>query len=437
MEKRLRRVAGSYGRVLVLVVAALPAGVAAGAADALFGRVLLAVSGVRAGWPLLTMPFLAVAGALTAWAYRRFGKGAERGMGLVFGAAHGQDQQIPLRLVPLVMASTWLTHLTGGSAGREGVAVQIGATLSHWLGRRLPLRDAAPTFAVVGMAAGFAGLFRTPLAATVFALEVLAAGRLRYEALAPALAASLVASATSGALGLAKFEVAVAPLAALDAPVTLRLALAGLAFGVAGGAFAWLLSRGKSVAARLLPNPVARAAAMGAGLSAVLLVLWGGRYCGLGTNLIEAAIAGAGQDVLPWDWALKLALTVLTLSAGYQGGEVTPLFGIGASLGGWIGQVTMGDPSLVAALGMVGVFGAALNVPITTIMLGIDMFGAQAAGYFVIVGFVSYLVAGHAAVYPAQRIVTPKRRGLKGDAALTVEGALERHRRELEELMDE
>ena len=146
MEKRLRRVAGSYGRVLVLVAAALPVGVAAGAADALFGRVLLAVSGVRAGWPLLTVPFLAVAGALTAWAYRRFGKGAERGMGLVFGAAHGQDQQIPLRLVPLVMVSTWLTHLTGGSAGREGVAVQIGATLSHWLGRRLPLRDAAPTW---------------------------------------------------------------------------------------------------------------------------------------------------------------------------------------------------------------------------------------------------------------------------------------------------
>lgn len=138
VEKRLRRVADAYGRVLVLVVAALPAGVAAGAADALFGRVLLAVSGVRAGWPLLTVPFLAVAGALTAWAYRRFGKGAERGIGLVFGAAHGQDQQIPLRLVPLVMASTWLTHLTGGSAGREGVAVQIGATLSHWLGRRLP-----------------------------------------------------------------------------------------------------------------------------------------------------------------------------------------------------------------------------------------------------------------------------------------------------------
>lgn len=373
VEKRLRRVAGSYGRVLVLVAAALPAGVAAGAADALFGRVLLAVSGVRAGWPLLTVPFLAVAGALTAWAYRRFGKGAERGMGLVFGAAHGQDQQIPLRLVPLVMVSTWLTHLTGGSAGREGVAVQIGATLSHWLGRRLPLRNAAPTFAVVGMAAGFAGLFHTPLAATVFALEVLAAGRLRYEALAPALAASLVASATSDALGLAKFEVAVAPLAALDASATLRLALAGLAFGVAGGAFAWLLSRGKSVAARLLPNPVARAAAM-----------------------------GAGQDVLPWDWALKLALTVLTLSAGYQGGEVTPLFSIGACLG-----VVLAGPlglpvALAAALGYAAVFGAATNTFLAPLLIGGEVFGWANLPAFFVVCAAAYLFNMGKTIYAGQ-----------------------------------
>ena len=395
MEKRLRRVAGSYGRVLVLVAAALPVGVAAGAADALFGRVLLAVSGVRAGWPLVCVPFLAVAGALTAWAYHRFGKGAERGMGLVFGAAHGQDQEIPLRLVPLVMVSTWLTHLTGGSAGREGVAVQIGATLSHWLGRRLPLRDAAPTFAVVGMAAGFAGLFRTPLAATVFALEVLAAGRLRYEALAPALAASLVASATSGALGLAKFEVAVPALAALDAPATLRLALAGLAF-------AWLLSRGKSVAARLLPNPVVRAAAMGAGLSVVLLVLWGGRYCGLGTNLIEAAIAGAGQDVLPWDWALKLALTVLTLSAGYQGGEVTPLFSIGACLG-----VVLAGPlglpvALAAALGYAAVFGAATNTFLAPLLIGGEVFGWANLPAFFVVCAAAYLFNMGKTIYAGQ-----------------------------------
>lgn len=223
------------------------------------------------------------------------------------------------------------------------------------------------------MAAGFAGLFPTPLAATVFALEVLAAGRLRYEALAPALAASLVASATSGALGLAKFEVAVAPLAALDAPATLRLALAGLAFGVAGGAFAWLLSRGKSVAARLLPNPVVRAAAM-----------------------------GVGQDVLPWDWILKLALTVLTLSAGYQGGEVTPLFSIGACLGMALAGPLGLPVALAVALGYAAVFGAATNTFLASLLIGGEVFGWANLPAFFVVCAAAYLFNMGKTIYAGQ-----------------------------------
>ena len=128
------------------------------------------------------------------------------------------------------------------------------------------------------------------------------------------------------------------------------------------------------------------------------------------------------------DALCKLVVTALTLGAGYQGGEVTPLFGIGAALGGWIGAVAGMAPSFMAALGMVGLFGSALNVPITTIMLGIDLFGGHAAPYFVIVSFVGYLIAGHRGVYPAQRIVTPKWRSLGGDAGDTVEQVIERHR---------
>ena len=402
MEKRLLRVAREYGRVAVLVLAALPIGVAVGAVDAVFGRVLLAVSGVRSAWPLCTVPFLAAVGALTAWAYRRFGHGAERGMGLVFAVAHGEDDEIPLRLVPLVAISTWLTHLAGGSAGREGVAVQIGAAVSHWVGKRLPLRDAGRVFAVVGMAAGFAGLFRTPLVATVFALEVLAAGRLRYEALAPALAASLAASAVSGALGLEKFEVAVAPIAALDLGATVRIVLAGAVFGLVGGFFAWLLARGKKLAARFLPNPVARAAAMGAVLSIVLLLLWGGRYCGLGTNLIQLGCAG-GEGVLPWDWALKLLLTVATLSAGFQGGEVTPLFSIGASLGAALAAPLGLPAALVAALGYAAVFGSATNTFLAPVLIGGEVFGWENLPAFFLACAAAYLFNLGKTIYAGQK----------------------------------
>ena len=124
------------------------------------------------------------------------------------------------------------------------------------------------------------------------------------------------------------------------------------------------------------------------------------------------------------DALAKLVMTALTLGAGFQGGEVTPLFGIGASLGGWIGQISDIEPSFMAALGMIGVFGAALNVPITTVMLAVDLFGGQAANWFVIVAFISYLVAGHRGVYPAQRIVTPKRRSLAADEGETVEAVI-------------
>lgn len=177
-------------------------------------------------------------------------------MSLVFDVGHGREDAISPRLVPLIMLSTWGTYLFGGSAGREGVAVQIGATVSHWIGRRLPFRDPGNTFLLIGMAAGFAGLFRTPLAATVFAIEVLVAGRMEYRAPFPALTASLAASMTSGALGLEKFEVAVTASYALDLPGLGRLALLGIAFGMVGGAFAWCLAHAKTLAARLLPNPM-------------------------------------------------------------------------------------------------------------------------------------------------------------------------------------
>ena len=345
------RIRTAYGQMLLLALLGIPIGIAVGAVCALFGRVLLAITAFREAHPWQLIPFLAVAGIAVAAAYRRFGRGTERGMGLVFAVAHedGGEDEIPLRLVPLIMVGTWLTHLFGGSAGREGVAVQIGAAIAHRAGRLVPIEHAGRVFVVAGMAAGFAGLFRTPLAACAFALEVLVAGRLEYRALAAALTASLSAAMTSGALGLEKFEVPVDAALALDAPALLRLAAAGLVFGVVGGGFAWLLAWGKRQAGRIV-NPLARIGVIGVALSVALLALGAGRYAGLGTNLISLAFGDPGA-VACWDWALKLLLTVATLSAGFQGGEVTPLFSIGATLGVALCDVLGLPAELMAALG--------------------------------------------------------------------------------------
>ena len=401
MDHKLRHAAKTYGGLLIMGVAAIPIGLIIGAIDAIFGRALLAIGSFRDAHLIFLLPFLALAGLAIAFCYKTWGKNTGRGMSLVFDVGHGHEESISLRLVPLIMGGTWITHLFGGSAGREGVAVQIGATVSHWIGRKLPFKHPGNTFLLIGMAAGFAGLFRTPLAATVFALEVLVAGRLEYRALFPALIASLVASATSGALGLEKFEVALTATVSLDATGITRLAILGIVFGIVGGAFAWCLSHAKTLVGRLAPNPYIRIGVIGAALSILLFTLWRGRYCGLGTNLISASFAN-GATIYSWDWIAKFILTIVTLAAGYQGGEVTPLFSIGASLGVAISGLVGIDPLLCAALGYAATFGGATNTLLAPIFIGCEVFGFSYLPAFFIVCAVAYLFNMDKSIYTLQ-----------------------------------
>lgn len=401
MGHRLKHATRTYCGLLIMGAVAIPIGLIVGAIDAVFGRTLLAIGSFRDAHLAHLLPFLALAGLAIVFCYKKWGKNTGRGMSLVFDVGHGREESISLRLVPLIMGGTWATHLFGGSAGREGVAVQIGATVSHWIGRKLPFKHPGNTFLLIGMAAGFAGLFRTPLAATVFALEVLVAGRLEYRALFPALIASLVASATSGALGLEKFEVALTATAALDATGIARLAILGVVFGIVGGAFAWCLAHAKTLAGRLAPNPYVRIGVIGAALSILLFALWQGRYCGLGTNLISAAFANS-FTIYSWDWIAKFILTIVTLAAGYQGGEVTPLFSIGASLGVAISGLVGIDPLLCAALGYAATFGGATNTLLAPIFIGCEVFGFSYLPAFFIVCAVAYLFNMDKSIYTLQ-----------------------------------
>lgn len=285
--------------------------------DAVFGRVLLYLGAVRDAHTAWFLPFLGLIGALMAWAYKRYGAGCENGMGMVFEAGHAEREAIPLRLVPFVICATWLTHLFGGSAGREGVAVQLAA---------------APEW---------------------------------------------------------------------SAELALELTALGIVFGLTGAAFAFCLKRAKELAQNRLKNPVLRALVMGVALSPVLYLLYRGRYCGLGTNLINASIAG--EPIYAWDWALKLALTVLTLSAGFQGGEVTPLFSIGASLGAALAGLLGLPASFCAALGYAAVFGSATNTLLAPALIGAEVFGWAAAPHFFAVCTLSYAVNGGRSIYSGQK----------------------------------
>ena len=390
----------TYKNTLILGLIALPLGLAIGAIDALFGRVLLALTAFRTEHVFYLLPFLGLVGVVIVWCYQKVGGTSSKGMTLLFEAGHGVTQDIPLRLIPLVMVSTWLTHLFGGSAGREGVAVQIGGTLAHSIGKRLPIPNAGKQLLLTGMAAGFAGLFRTPIAATFFALEVLTAGVLEYSALLPALVASFSASAWSGLLGLEKFTVPLTDQVAFSAPLVGKLLLFGLVFGMAGGLFAFVLHKLKALFAQYLPNPLLRIFLFGVLVSGFSLLCWEGRYSGLGTNLIAMSF---DSGIFSWDFALKWIFTVVTLAAGFQGGEVTPLFSIGASLGVLLGTLCGLPTAFVAALGYAAVFGSASNTLLAPMLIGGEVFGFAYLPYFFVVCAVAYLCNGGSCIYPLQK----------------------------------
>jgi H+/Cl- antiporter ClcA len=410
----------------ILTVTAIVIGAIVGALTAFFGQVLLAVSAVRDANPLYWIPGLALIGIVIVLGFQKFGKGTERGMDMVFGVAHGKESEIPLRMIPMVAVSTWLTHLFGGSAGREGVAMQIGATLGHNISKKIHVEKAGKVLLVAGMAAGFAGLFQTPLAAIALALEVLLVGYLELSALLPAAVAAFTAYKVSEMLGLEKFSVDLHTLFpdynvanllwnenGFDIHFVLKLALLGVLFGIVGGGFAKLLSLAKKFAANKLPNPVKRIAFVGIGISFLLLVFWQGRYAGLGTNLIDICFAGSqaadvnaagAAGIFACDWILKFALTIATIAVGFKGGEVTPLFAIGATFGAWVATMVGVPLPLAAALGYAAVFGGATNTLFAPIFIGAEIFGFDTLPAFFIVCVVAFACNGGQSIYAQKKL---------------------------------
>lgn len=388
---------------LKYVLLAILIGVLVGIIDAVFGRGLLAISDFRTGHYLYLIPFLPFSGLLITWLYHHFSETSLKGMTLVFETGQKKREDIPLLLIPLVMSGTWITHLFGGSAGREGVAVQIGAALSHALGRRFHLPKDSRVMLIAGMAAGFGGLFQTPLAAVFFSMEVIFAGKIQYEALLPALIASYISAYTSHTLGLEKFYVPLKdPLEISDAGMAVRLIVLGIIFGLTGRLFSFLLAKSKKFFGEKIKNPYFRIGVISIPLALILFLLYNGRYSGLGTNLISAAFSGG--MIYSYDWILKLLLTILTLAIGYQGGEVTPLFSIGASLGIVLGEILSISPVHCAALGYAAVFAGATNTLLAPVLIGLEVFGANDMVPFLIVCIFAYLVNGNKSIYGAQEV---------------------------------
>ena len=391
---------------LFYTIDALLIGSIVGIIDTIFGRLLLEIGELRSDYLLFLLPFLAPCGLFITYLNQTYGGKSQKGMELLFEVGEGREKDIPKRLIPLTILSTWLTHLFGGSAGREGVAVQLGGTVAHALRRDSLGPHASRIYLVTGMAAGFGGLFQTPLAAIFFAMEVLVVGRIEWRALYPATIAAFVASWTSHTLGLEKFTQVISDKLSLSPQVFLQLLLLGLIFGLTGKLFAYLLGKFKQTFAHAFVNPYVRIGVVGLGLSVLLYIFGTGRYTGLGTNLISYSFAGAdGKSLITGaDWILKLFFTVTTIAAGYKGGEVTPLFSIGASLGVWLAPIFGLPVYLVAALGYAAVFAGATSTTIGPILIGCEVFGFQYWPAFLLVCLVATRLFPALSIYGGQKV---------------------------------
>ncbi|MBQ7078703.1 MAG: chloride channel protein [Fibrobacter sp.] len=400
------------------VVIGITLGAVIGALTACFGDISDRLSAIRDANPLYFIPALALGGAAIAFAYKKWGRWTERGMDQVFAVGLNKETDFPLVAIPMAAVSTWITQLFGGSAGREGAAMQIGSALSYNISKKLPFENAAHIMLVTGMAAGFAGIFQAPMAATAFALEVLLVGHLELSALFPAAAAAFTACKVSSMLGFHKFSVDLNSLldasgfsasvftneGTLDGNFLLKLALMGVLFGIVGGGFAKLLGLSQNFFAKKFPNSIKRIAIMGVGLSALLLVFFQGRYAGLGTNLLDMCFGVNAAGIAGYDWVIKFALTILTLSAGFVGGVVTPLFAIGATFGIFVAGMFGVPLPLAAALGFAAVFASASNTLWAPILIAGEIFGFNCLPAFFIVCTVAYICNGGQSIYKQKKI---------------------------------
>lgn len=381
------------------------AGVCIGSASALLLVSLSWATDFREShlWMIALLP---LAGLLIGTMYHYWAGTAARGNNFLIEEIRSPKDIIPFRMAPLGYVGTVLTHLFGGSAGREGTGVQMGGAIADRFSQLFHLhkRDHR-VMVLIGISAGFASVFGTPLAGAVFGLEVIVIGRMRYEAILPAFLSAAFAHLTCVAWGVAHTHYPHPVVPSLNVETILWTILAGIFFGVAAMCFSRSIGMWGRLAARYVAYPPLRPLLGGIVIALAVWLLGTSKYIGLGVPTIVASFS---EQQMWYDFLLKILLTTFTIGVGFKGGEVTPLFFVGATLGSFLSMFLPLPMSLMAAMGFVAVFSGATNTPIACTLMGIELFGAEGGLYLGIACVIAYLFSGHTSIYTAQMIGSPK-----------------------------
>ena len=401
----------------------IPVAVAIGSMVALFLWLLTSAIHFRFDhkWLLFLLP---LAGLVIHFIYQSVGKSSEKGNNLIMEEIHNAGGGVPKRMAPIILITTVITHLFGGSAGREGTAVQIGGSIASMFGGWFKLKGLDMRMILTaGVAAGFGAVFGTPVTGAVFAMEVLTIGKIQYEALIPALIAAIIADMTVSAWHVSHTQYHIAVLSKtpyvfdnflnMDILLLGKVILASAIFGLASYLFAGMVHEIKSICLKIFKSkwmiPVF------GGLCIIAFTFINGKpdYLSLGVDAeypgavtLQSAFNAGGADT--WSWLWKTIYTSVTLATGFKGGEVTPLFYIGATVGNTLSSLMEAPVALFAALGFIAVFSGAPNTPLACTFMGIELFGGEHVLLFAVACFTAYFFSGHSGIYSAQLIGVPK-----------------------------